>query len=73
MHSVAQLAMIRTSLLAQEPYICQSLYNEEPLVIILIHINPDLKPRDSFLLGPLNFVIAIARSFSNVFSGLELL
>ena len=56
-----------TSLLSQNLDIYQSLYNKEPLVNILIYINPALKPRASFLLDQFNFVIAIAPRLSTCF------
>jgi hypothetical protein len=49
-----------TSLLAQTLDIYQRLYDKEPLVIILIHINPVVKPRASVLWDPLNLVTAVA-------------
>jgi hypothetical protein len=60
-----------TSLLAQNLDNYQRLYNKEPLVIILIHKNPVLKPRASFLLDPLNLLIAIAPRLSTCFLSLR--
>jgi hypothetical protein len=71
MHSVAQLVMI-LPLLPQNLDIYQRLHNKEPPATILIHINPVLTPRASFLRDPLNLVIAIAPRLSNVFSALEI-
>jgi hypothetical protein len=56
-----------TSLLAQKLDIYQRLYNKEPLVNILIHINPVLKPRSLVLWDHFNFVIATTTRLSTCF------
>jgi len=59
-----------TSLLGQNLDIYQRLYNKEPLVTILIHINPVFKPRASVLRDQWNFAIAIATRLSTCFLSL---
>jgi hypothetical protein len=59
----SQPTCYNTSLLAQNPDLYHCLHNKEPLVTILIKINPVIILRASVLSDPLKFFIAIRQVF----------